>query len=232
MTAQETGKAAAAAGVPATTVQVKVCGVTRVEEAVACAEMGAAAVGCVFYEKSPRGVTTALAREIRRALPPAVACVGVFVDAPLEHLLAVADKTGLRALQLHGNEPPAIVQRLRQEGLLVIKALFEQREPRFDRAAHYRASAFLVECGRGILPGGNALAWQWSGAADLGSGYPVVLAGGLTPGNVAQAVRASVPDAVDVSSGVESAPGRKDLRKVADFIAAVSDAGARRRIFA
>nr|MCU0539421.1 phosphoribosylanthranilate isomerase [Desulfobacterales bacterium] len=165
MTVQEPRVAAAAAGAPATTVQVKVCGLTRVEEAVACAEMGAAAVGCVFYAKSPRRVTTSLAREIRRALPPAVACVGVFVDEPVEHLLAVADKTGLRALQLHGSEPPAIVQRLRREGLVVMKALFAEREPHFDRAAHYRASAFLVECGRGVLPGGNALAWEWAGAA-------------------------------------------------------------------
>jgi phosphoribosylanthranilate isomerase len=232
MTAQEPWVAAAAAGAPATTVQVKVCGLTRVEEAVACAEMGAAAVGCVFYAKSPRRVTTALAREIRRALPPGVACVGVFVDEPLARMVAAAVEAGLSAVQLHGNEPPSVAAHLGREGLVVMKALFAEREPHFDRAAHYRASAFLVECGRGVLPGGNALAWEWAGAAGLAGLYPVILAGGLTPDNVAQAVRAAGPDAVDVSSGVESAPGRKDLRKVADFIAAVSDVGARRRIFA
>ncbi len=231
MTPQETNVEATDVSASAPTVQVKVCGLTRVEEAVACAEMGAAAVGCVFVAKSPRCVTPAAAREIRRALPSAVACVGVFVDAPVAHMLAVAAETGLTAVQLHGNETPEVVQHLRREGLLVIKALFAEREPRFDQAPRYPAAAFLVECGRGVLPGGNALTWEWGGAADLGSRYPVSLAGGLTPGNVAQAIRAARPDAVDVSSGVESAPGRKDLRKVADFIAAVSDAGARRRIF-
>jgi phosphoribosylanthranilate isomerase len=214
------------------TVQVKVCGLTRADEAVACAQAGVHAVGCVFYAKSPRCVTAAAAREIRRALPPEVSCVGVFVDEPFEGVMATASQAGLTAVQLHGNEPPVVVERLRREGLFVIKALFADRAPGLDEALNYSASAYLVECGRGVLPGGNAHAWEWGRAAALGERHPLILAGGLTPENAAQALRAAWPDAVDVSSGVEAGPGRKDIRKVEQFIAAVATAGARRRIFA
>jgi len=214
------------------TVQVKVCGLTRADEAVACAQAGVHAVGCVFYAKSPRCVTAAAAREIRRALPPEVSCVGVFVDEPVEGVMATASQAGLTAVQLHGNEPPVVVERLRREGLFVIKALFADRAPGLDEALNYSASAYLVECGQGVLPGGNAHAWEWGRAAALGERHPLILAGGLTPENAAQALRAAWPDAVDVSSGVEAGPGRKDIRKVEQFIAAVATAGARRRIFA
>ncbi len=214
------------------TVQVKVCGLTRADEAVACAQAGVHAVGCVFYAKSPRCVTAAAAREIRRALPPEVSCVGVFVDEPFEGVMATASQAGLTAVQLHGNEPPVVVERLRREGLFVIKALFADRAPGLDAALNYSASAYLVECGRGVLPGGNAHAWEWGRAAALGERHPLILAGGLTPENADQALRAALPDAVDVSSGVEAGPGRKDIRKVEQFIAAVATAGARRRIFA
>ena len=214
------------------TVQVKVCGLTRVEEAVACAEAGAAAVGCVFYARSLRCVSAATARAIRRALPPQIACVGVFVDEPFTSIMAMADSAGFRAVQLHGSEPPEVVQRLRREGLFVIKALFADRAPGIGTGSQYWASAFLVECGQGALPGGNAHAWEWGRAAALGQRYPLILAGGLTPENAAQAVRAALPDAVDVSSGVEASPGRKDICKVEKFIAAVATASARRRIFA
>jgi len=214
------------------TVQVKVCGLTRVEEAVACAQAGARAVGCVFYAKSPRCVTAATARAIRGALPPEVACVGVFVDEPFEGIMALATHTGFTAVQLHGSESPEVVERLRCEGLFVIKALFADRAPGIETASQYSASAYLVECGRGALPGGNAHAWEWGRAAALGQRHPLILAGGLTPENAAQAVRAALPDAVDVSSGVEAGPGRKSIRNVEQFIAAVATAGARRRIFA
>jgi phosphoribosylanthranilate isomerase len=212
-------------------IQVKVCGLTRVDEAVACAELGAAAVGCVFYDKSPRCVTPAVAHEIRRALPPQTACVGVFVDEPFERIMAVVAETGITAVQLHGYETPKLVQRLRREGLFVVKALFAGRTPAFVEAPRYSACAFLVECGKGPQPGGNARSWQWDQARPFVERFPLILAGGLTPDNAAQAFRAASPDALDVSSGVESTPGRKDLRKVSHFIAAVADAGARRRIF-
>ena len=214
------------------TVQVKVCGLTRVDEAVACAQAGAAAIGCVFYAKSPRCVTTATARAIRRALPPEVACVGVFVDEPFKSIMATAAHTGFTTVQLHGSEPPEVVGLLRREGLFVIKALFADRMPLLDEGAPYSPSAFLVECGRGPLPGGNAQDWDWGRAGPFAERHPLILAGGLTPENAAQAVRAALPDAVDVSSGVEAGPGRKEIRKIEQFIAAVKTASARRRIFA
>jgi phosphoribosylanthranilate isomerase len=214
------------------TVQVKICGLTRVDEAVACAQAGARAIGCVFYAKSPRCVPVATARDIRRALPPEVTCVGVFVDEPFEGIMAIAAHTGFTAVQLHGCESPESVQRLRCEGLFVIKALFADRPPELAAASRFSASAFLVECGRGALPGGNAQDWDWSRVGPFAEHHPLILAGGLTPENAAQAVRAALPDAVDVSSGVEAGPGRKDIRKVEQFIAAVATARANRRIFA
>jgi phosphoribosylanthranilate isomerase len=225
-------KRAAASVEKRETHQVKVCGLTRVEEAVACAQAGARAVGCVFYAKSPRCVTAATARAIRRALPPEVACVGVFVDEPFEGIMALAAQTGFTAVQLHGSEAPEVVERLRREGLFVIKALFADRAPVIEAASQYSASAFLVECGRGALPGGNAQEWDWSRAGPFAERHPLILAGGLTPENAAQAVRAALPDAVDVSSGVEAGPGRKNIRNVEQFIAAVATASTRRRIFA
>jgi phosphoribosylanthranilate isomerase len=213
-------------------VQVKICGLTRVEEAAACAEAGARAIGCVFYPGSPRNVNTAIATEIRRALPPAIACVGVFVDESFKNIMRIVGRTGIAAIQLHGSETPELVTQLRREGLFVIKALFGDHSPGLAEAPQFPASAFLVECGQGPLPGGNARTWQWGRAAPLGERHPLILAGGLTPINAAQALRAACPDAIDVSSGVEAGPGRKDLRKVKQLIAAVATAAARRTIFA
>jgi len=212
--------------------QVKICGLTRIDEAVACAEAGARAVGCVFYPASPRNVAAAVAAEIRRALPPGVACVGVFVDASFDAVMRTVDRTGFAAVQLHGHETPELVARLRREGLFVIKALFAGRAPGFTEAARFPASVFLVECGNGPLPGGNARSWEWGDAEALARRHPLILAGGLGPENAAQAVRAASPDAVDVSSGAEAGPGRKDLCKVKQLIAAVATAKARRTIFA
>jgi phosphoribosylanthranilate isomerase len=214
------------------TVQVKVCGLTRVDEALDCARAGARAIGCVFYPRSPRCVDEATAADIRRALPARVTCIGVFVDETFEVVMRIVTRTGLTAVQLHGSETPALVARLRREGLLVIKALFAEKPPGLDAAAGFSAAAFLAECGQGPLPGGNARVWRWSQAASLGKSHPLILAGGLTPENAAPAVRAALPDAIDVSSGVEASPGRKDIRKLKQLIAAVSTAAARRTIFA
>jgi phosphoribosylanthranilate isomerase len=212
-------------------VQVKICGLKRVDEAVACVQAGARAVGCVFYPPSPRYVGVDAATEIRRALPADVACVGVFVDEAFDTILDTAERTGITTVQLHGREAPELVARLRAQGLVVIKALFAEKPPLIDQAEMYPASAFLVECGRGALPGGNAWAWDWGRAAGLGQRHPLILAGGLAPLNAALAVRAARPDAVDVSSGVEASPGCKDILKVNQLIAAVAAAAARRTIF-
>ncbi|MEE4608986.1 MAG: phosphoribosylanthranilate isomerase [Desulfobacteraceae bacterium] len=216
-----------------TAIQVKICGLTRPDEAAACAALGADAIGLIFHPPSLRHVEDATAAAVTGALPEDVARIGVFVDAPVETLLDKARRCGLTGVQLHGNEPPEAVLRLRAAGLIVIKALFTARMPGLKAAADYTSDAFLVECGRGVLPGGNAEVWNWAEARGTSESAALVLAGGLNPENVAQAIAAAAPDAVDVSSGVEKAPGRKDLERVAAFIHAVRLAGTGRgrRVF-
>ncbi len=205
--------------------RVKICGITRVQDALRCAELGADAIGCVFYPKSPRHLSRDQARDICAATPDHVKTVGVFVDETFSSIMAYVEYCHLSTVQLHGKEPPELVRRLRRENIHVLKALFADGYPTFDDAPKYPASAFLVECGRGKHPGGNALAWNWEAAKNFGKEYPLILAGGLDPENVVPAVQMSAPWAVDVSSGVESAPGRKDFNKVAAFMKAVSGCG-------
>lgn len=208
------------AQIPSYSPQVKICGLTRIDEAVACASLGADAIGFVFYPKSPRFVTAGQAREISMALPPSVCRVGVFVNETFDTILQVARDARLQAVQLHGTEPPHLVKKLGDQGLTAIKALFSHREPFFTRAAHFPAAAFLVECGLGPLPGGNARTWDFSLLKKFKKDAPFVLAGGLTLDNVGQAIDQCQPDSVDISSGVESSPGKKDLKRVRQFIMA------------
>ncbi|MFH2098791.1 MAG: phosphoribosylanthranilate isomerase [Pseudomonadota bacterium] len=202
--------------------EVKICGLTNPDQAVACAEAGARAVGLVFYPKSPRFVDRALAREICRAVGGRAKKVGVFVNEPVEKVLSLARFCGLDLVQLHGAEPPEEVAAIEAAGVKVVKALFANREPGFAEAARYGASGFLVECAGGALPGGNALAWDWSTARGAGAEKPLVLAGGLCVENLPKAVEQARPRAVDVSSGVEASPGIKDLTKVREFLAAAA----------
>jgi phosphoribosylanthranilate isomerase len=204
-------------------VQIKVCGLTDADNAAACADLGVDAIGLVFYSRSPRFVTDARASEIAGAVAGRTALVGVFVDEPLKAVVDQAKRCSLTAVQLHGRESPELVRQLRKSGLGVIKALFHKRAPFIEEAPRYDPSAFLLECGRGKLPGGNARTWNWALATEFGSSRPLILAGGLDPENVAQALALARPAAVDVSSGVESAPGVKDLRKVEAFVAEVNN---------
>ncbi|MEM5789265.1 MAG: phosphoribosylanthranilate isomerase [Syntrophobacteraceae bacterium] len=201
--------------------QVKVCGLTRADEALACAKLGADAIGLVFYPPSPRFVSEAVAREIALSLPRQIWPVGVFVDEPFGAILKKVETCGLRAVQLHGVESPALVEALCSSGVTVIKTLFLNRSPSMESASSYRTAAFLVEGGAGPLPGGNAATWRWGAARGRVRDVPLILAGGLDPGNVSGAIEEVCPDAVDVSSGVESRPGRKDLEKVHLFMEAI-----------
>ena len=205
--------------------QVKICGITRVQDALRCAEFGADAIGCVFYPKSPRHLSLDLARDICASVPDHVKTVGVFVDETFSHIMRHVEYCRLASVQLHGREGPELVRRLRAANIHVIKALFVDGNPTVDDASKYPASAFLLESGLGKLPGGNAREWDWKSAKNFAEKYPLILAGGLDPYNVATAVRMSNPCAVDVSSGVESSPGQKDFDKVAAFMKAVSDCG-------
>ena len=206
------------------TPQVKICGITQVDHALQCAELGADAIGCVFYPKSPRHVSDDKAREISDALPNHVTSVGVFVGKTYQEIMEKVEKCNLRAVQLHGKESPELVQRLRAENLIVIKALFIDGTPALEDVASYEASGYIVECSGGPLPGGNALTWNWDQAKAFGGEYPLILAGGLSPENVKQAIQDSMPDVVDVSSGVESSPGIKNFNKIKTFIDTVRQA--------
>ena len=205
--------------------RIKICGLTRADEAVGCAELGADAVGLVFFPKSPRHVSDEQGRAISTAVSGKSKIVGVFVNTSYDQVLRKADVCRLDAIQLHGQESPDLVKRLGDAGLPVIKALFMDGNPDLSQAELYEASAFLVECSKGPLPGGNAMAWDWGASKAFGRVRPLILAGGLSPENVAKAVISSLPLAVDVSSGVERSPGRKDLDKVAAFINEVSKCG-------
>lgn len=202
------------------TPQIKICGLTHPEQAIQCASLQTDAIGLIFFPKSPRFVTDKQAKVICDAIPDEVVTVGVFVNESPEFILEKVANCGLNAIQLHGRESPEVVDQLRMEGLTVIKGLYTQKAPFLSEAADFNASGFLVECGKGKLPGGNAETWNWGEAREFGESHPLVLAGGLSPENVAQAIAESEPDAVDVSSGVEALPGIKDMEKVRRFIAA------------
>ena len=201
--------------------QVKICGLTRVEQALQCVALGADAIGCVFYPKSPRHLTDDRAGEICSAVTDRVKTVGVFVNESFSSIMNHVERCHLSTVQLHGQESPELVRRLRNQNLQVIKALFIDGNPSLKDAENYPASAFLVECGQGRLPGGNALQWNWDQAKNFGEKHPLIIAGGLSPENVSHAIRVSWPHAVDVSSGVESSPGHKDIDKVTLFLNAV-----------
>jgi phosphoribosylanthranilate isomerase len=205
--------------------QVKICGLTRTDEAVACAELGVDAIGLVFYPPSPRHVSVAVAGEITAALPAAVAKVGVFVNESLDPILETARLAGLTAVQLHGAETPALVADLKAAGLTVIKALFAAKAPGLARADTFKADAVLFEQGGGRLPGGNAETWDYALARRAALGPPLILAGGLTPDNVATAIKDAMPDAIDLSSGVEIEPGRKSKEKVKRLVTMVASCG-------
>jgi len=207
---------------PRTRPQVKICGITQIEHAKACVDLGADAVGCIFFPKSPRHLTDEQACDIVSVLPDHVRATGVFVNASFDDIMQRVERCGLTAVQLHGRESPELARRLAKEGLTVIKALFTEGSPSPAAAPDYDAAAFLVECAGGFLPGGNALDWNWASARQFGERYPLVLAGGLSAMNICDAVKAALPDAVDVSSGVESRPGQKDIKKIESFFRAIN----------
>lgn len=198
---------------------VKVCGIRRREDARLAAGLGASAVGFVFWPGSPRAISPAVARDIIATLPPFVAAVGVFVNQPPGEVLETVAAAGLTAVQLHGDEDPAVYA---SHGLRVLKALAVGE--RFSPADAVRVPAgvtVLLDAHDPIRRGGTGRTIDWRAAAAVAGMRPVVLSGGLTPANVAEAVRTVRPYAVDVSSGVESAPGVKDESKLRAFFAAL-----------
>ena len=199
-------------------VVVKICGITSAPDGLTAVEAGADALGFMFYDRSPRCIDIASAAAIIRELPPFVVKVGVFVDAPEDQVLRAIGECGLNLLQFHGAESPAYC---RQFGLMSMKAFRIRDAESLKALTEYPTDAWLLDAYVPDQPGGTGTTFQWDLAVEAKKlGRPIFLAGGLNPLNVAEAVRRVQPYAVDVSSGVEAAPGKKDPQKVRDFIQA------------
>ncbi len=203
-------------------VRSKICGITRVEDALVAAEAGADAIGLVFYPKSPRAVSVQQARTIIAALPPFVTTVGLFVNASRCELGEILDAVPLDMLQFHGDERPADCEGYHRP---YIKAL--RVKPGDDVAAqiepYANASGILLDTFVAGVPGGTGLAFDWS-LVPRHLDRPIILAGGLTPENVRSAIEQTQPYAVDVSGGVEARHGIKDADKIRAFMRAVKGA--------
>ena len=206
---------------------VKICGITSPADARVAVEAGADALGFVFWFMSPRKVDPVRAAAIARDLPESVLRVGVFVDAPPDEMKGVADAVGLDLLQLHGDEPPEALASLPRP---VLKAVRVGKGFAPEDAMRYadHAAGLVVDTrlpGETQMPGGTGVPFDWSLVKGLADRVPfLMLAGGLGPSNVAAAIRAVRPHAVDVSSGVEGLPGRKDPAKVRAFVEAARSA--------
>lgn len=195
--------------------RVKMCGITRPEDARAAAAAGAAAIGMVFWPGSPRAVDTRAARDIVVALPAGVPAIGVFVNQSVDEINAVIDEAGLFGVQLHGDEPLDVIGRIRRPVIrsVSVDAAFIDQIP--------AQVTVLLDAVDPERRGGTGRTIDWTAAADVARRRAVVLAGGLTPSNVEQAIAAVRPYAVDVSSGIESAPGVKDHARIRAFMDAV-----------
>lgn len=178
-------------------------------------EAGADALGFVFYDKSPRCIAPENAAEIIRALPPFVTVVGLFVNADIEMLNSTAERCGLDLVQLHGDETPEFCSMVNRR---VIKVFRVKDGQSLDPIKDYHVAGYLLDAYSPQVYGGSGLTFNWDIARDAKKFGPVILAGGLTPDNVRQAVETVEPYAVDVSSGVEASPGKKDPVKVKLFI--------------
>ena len=205
-----------------TVVRSKICGITRIEDALAVVEAGADAIGLVFYGKSPRAVSVEQAAAILHALPPFVTTVGLFVDMPRDELQQLLQRLPLDLLQFHGDESPADCEGF---GRPYIKAL--RVRPGEDVAAamvpYTGARGILLDTFVEGMPGGTGASFDWSLVPE-DAAKPIILAGGLDSDNVARAIRQVRPYAVDVSGGVEASKGIKDADKIRAFVRAVRDA--------
>ena len=195
--------------------KIKICGITNAADARLCVECGVDALGFIFVERTPRYVTPDAAARIVATLPPFVTPVGVFWDHAPGHVKAVAEQCGLGALQFHGEEPPEDLQDYR---LPVIKTLKVAVAADLARMAGYRVAAFLLDSPSRWSEGESRPPIPWDVAADAARRHPVLLSAGLRPDNVAEAVRRVRPYGVDVNSGVEASPGRKDEARVRRFV--------------
>jgi phosphoribosylanthranilate isomerase len=203
-------------------IKVKVCGITNAEDALAAVRAGADALGFIFYEKSPRYVVPAVAAAIIAELPPLVTPVGVFVNEGLATVRSIMDTCGLTLAQLHGDEQASYCRELSRP---TMKALRLKDRASLLAMAEYQGRGgvrgFVLDTFSELAYGGTGQVTDWSLAGEAAKSTPILLAGGLTPENVVEAIRTVHPYGVDVSSGVESAPGKKDHARISAFIDAV-----------
>jgi phosphoribosylanthranilate isomerase len=205
-------------------VKVKICGITNLKDARQALESGASFIGFNFYKRSPRYITPSAALRILRRLPKNVKSVGVFVNESEDKVLTIAHQVGLDYLQLHGEESPGAVARLKRT-LPVIKAIRVRDSFSTGQLLPYKhASAFLLDGFDHRRHGGSGKTFRWDIARRAKRGGRIFLAGGLTPLNVGAAIRSAKPYAVDVCSGVEAKPGKKDPVLLKDFMRAVREA--------
>jgi phosphoribosylanthranilate isomerase len=204
-----------------TPVQIKICGVTNIKDACACAELGADMIGLNFYPKSPRYTEPKVARQIVDAIPRSVHAVGIFVDTSADEVRAVANAAGVRCVQLHGDCSPVLGRELARE-FRVIRAFCTDGRFEPEQTSLFPVCDVLIDAHHPSLRGGTGLTCDWATArATLSFVRFLILSGGLTEANVGEAIATVAPHAVDVCSGVESAPRMKDHRAIKNFIAAV-----------
>jgi phosphoribosylanthranilate isomerase len=197
-------------------IRVKICGITSRDDARAAVEAGADALGFVFVEGTPRWIEPEAAAAITAELPPFITAVGVFADRTTSEIERIAAVSGISVAQLHGDEPPEACVQLR---IPFVKAIRIAREGDLAHLAAYKeARAFVLDAYDPARLGGTGRTFPWAIAREAARQHRIVLAGGLTPDNVAEAIAQVRPYAVDVSSGVETSPGRKDHRKLRAFI--------------
>jgi phosphoribosylanthranilate isomerase len=205
--------------------RVKVCGITRPEDAQLAAELGAWALGFVLWPGSKRAADPAVAAGIARALRRRVELVGVFVNPTLDEVAGAAESIGLTHLQLHGDEGPAFCLEVgRRTGCKVIKAVRVGTGADLQDLERYRTDFHLLDTAVAGVRGGSGQAWDWGLVAERRSKVPAILSGGLTAENVLDGIAAVHPWAVDVSSGVESAPGVKDPARLEAFLGTAAPA--------
>ena len=198
-----------------TQVKVKICGMTNLKDVKVAVDGGVDAVGFIFYKKSPRSVTMQAVRKIVLELPPFVDSVGVFVNETAEQINKIADRCNLDRVQLHGNESPTFCKKIRRR---VIKAIRVKDIQSLKKLSDYPVSSFLLDTFSEDQYGGTGKVFDWNLAYPAKRYGPIILAGGLTPNNVRQAIQRILPYWVDVCSGVESQPGIKYHKKMQIFL--------------
>ena len=203
--------------------KIKICGIKTIDDALAAIDLGADLIGFNFYPKSPRYVEVGMCRNIMSRVRTIgrVTCVGVFVNASVDEVHAIMDTCGLGLAQLHGDETVEFMESLQEKSFKAFRGVADVETD--NRMIADGAPAFLVDASVKGVYGGSGVTADWDGAAKLAKKYPLLLAGGLTPENVGEAVSRVKPWGVDVASGVESAPGKKDPSRMKAFVRAVQE---------